>query len=245
MIAPQISVYPTPAEVAAEAARRVVATAQAAVKERGVFRLALAGGSTPKALYQLLAAEPHVSAMPWDDTEIFFGDERCVAKDHKDSNYLMAEQAFLSKVPLPPENINRMKGEIDPTAAAEEYDKMLHNVLGAGLRLDIVLLGMGDDGHTASLFPHTKALEEKTKWVVANYAENSTTGKSWRITFTAPFINRAAEVMFLICGASKAARLQEVIEGDRDPMRLPSQLISPEGGKLTLLLDAAAAEMAE
>lgn len=245
MIAPKISVYPTPADVAAEAARRVVATAIAAVKDRGVFRIALAGGSTPKALYQLLAAEPHLSAMPWDETEIYFGDERCVAKDHKDSNYLMAEQAFLSKVPLPPENINRMKGELEPAAAADEYEKNLRNTLGQGLRLDIVLLGMGDDGHTASLFPHTKALDEKDRWVVANYAENSTTGKSWRITFTAPFINRAAEVMFLICGASKAARLQEVIEGDRDPHRLPSQLIAPESGKLTLLLDAPAAEMAE
>ncbi len=241
MTHPRITVLPDSNAIAAEAAGRIIGAARHAVAQRGRFSIALSGGSTPKTLYGLLAAEPLVSQMPWDKTDLYFGDERCVPPDHKDSNFRMATEALLSKAPIPPGNVHRMRGEIDPNEAAKAYGLLLKEKLGAG-GIDVVLLGMGDDGHTASLFPHTEALKETEHRVVANYAEFSTTGKSWRITFTAPFINKARVVMFLIAGASKAARLVEVIHGPRDPHRLPSQLINPAGGELQLLLDKAAAE---
>ena len=245
MITPLIKVLPTPAEVAREAADRVLASALAAVARNGSFCIALSGGSTPKALYELLSAEPYVSKFPWADTEIFFGDERCVPPEHKDSNFKMAREALLSKVPIPATSVHRMKGELEPAAAATEYERILRERFQGNDGLDFVLLGMGDDGHTASIFPGTSATREKTKPVIGYFAENSSTGRSWRITLTAPFINRAHEVMFLICGAGKSKRLAEVLEGPRDPERLPSQLIAPDPGALMYLLDSSAADMGD
>lgn len=245
MIDPQIKVCPTPMEVAKEAAERIIAAANEAVTHEGSFSIALSGGSTPKVLYELLASPGYTERMPWADTEIFFGDERCVPVEHKDSNFKMAKEALLSKVPIPGTSVHRMKGELDAVAAAAEYERLLNERFGDGEGIDVVLLGMGDDGHTASIFPGTEATREKTKSVLGYFAENSSTGKSWRVTLTAPFINRSRQVMFLICGASKTARLTEVMEGPRDPERLPSQLVNPADGKLVLLLDAAAAGMHE
>ena len=148
------------------------------------------------------------------------GDERVVPPDHKDSNYRMAHESLISKVPIPLDNVYRMRGEADPNEAAKEYGLMLKEHFGDH-GLDLVLLGMGDDGHTLSLFPGTKAVTEKDHRVVANYAENSTTGKSWRITMTAPFINKARNVIVMLSGAGKAERLKEVLEGPRGPDRLP------------------------
>lgn len=243
MATPQIKVLPKPADVAAEAAERIIKAAHAAVARSGSFSIALSGGSTPKVLYELLASDACRDRMPWGDTEIFFGDERVVPPDHKDSNYKMASEALLKKVPIPATNIHRMKGEIDAVASATEYERLLNERFGAEEGIDLVLLGMGDDGHTASIFPGTVATREKTKPVMGYFAENSSTGKSWRVTLTAPFINRAGEVLFLICGASKAERITEVWEGPKDPERLPSQLIDPSPGSLVLLLDSAAAGM--
>lgn len=240
---PHIQVLPSPAEVARAAADRIVAAANEAVALSGSFSIALSGGSTPKALYELLASDAYRDRIPWADTEIFFGDERCVPPDHKDSNYRMAREALLSKVPIPATSVHRMKGEIEPAAAAREYQQTLLDRFGVGPGIDLVLLGMGDDGHTASIFPHTPAVTESAATVLGYFAENSSTGKSWRITLTAPFINRSREVLFLICGGSKAARLQEVLEGPQDPHRLPTQLIKPVSGKLIFVIDAAAAGM--
>lgn len=245
MINPHIQVLTSPAEVAREAADRILAAAHAAVARSGSFTLALSGGSTPKLLYELLASEPYKSKFPWADSEFFFGDERCVPQEHKDSNFKMVKESLLSKVPIPATSVHRMKGELEPVAAATEYERLLRERFQGDEGIDVVLLGMGDDGHTASIFPGTVATREKTKPVIGYFAENSSTGKSWRITLTAPFINKSAEVIFLICGASKAKRLEEVLEGPKDPERLPSQLIEPASGKLTLLLDTAAAAMAE
>lgn len=243
---PQITVLTGPAEVAKAAADLILAEALKAVSLSGSFSIALSGGSTPKLLYELLAAEPYKSQMPWGDTEIFFGDERCVPPDHKDSNFKMAREALLSKVPIPATSVHRMEGEIEPAQAALKYERILRERFDTdGPAIDICLLGMGDDGHTASIFPGTEATRERTKPVLGYFAENSSTGKSWRVTLTAPFINRSRKVVFLICGASKAARLSEVMEGPRDPERLPSQLISPALGELLLLLDTAAAGMNE
>ena len=181
------------------------------------------GGSTPKALHAHLASEPLQSQIDWMHVHIFFGDERTVPPDHADSNYRMAHETLLSKVPIPGDNVHRMRGEIDPQTAAKEYGEMLKTEFGDG-GLDFVILGMGDDGHTASLFPQTTALKESKHRCVANHVEKLNT---WRITLTAPFINRAANVLVLIAGAAKAERVSEVLELADDPERLPIQMIDP------------------
>jgi 6-phosphogluconolactonase len=238
---PEIKVLPDAHDVAHEAAERMVVAAGRAAEEGRTLSLALSGGSTPKALYELLASPAYRTRIDWPRLEVFFGDERTVPSDHKDSNYRMAREALLSKVPVPGDNVYRMAGELDPDEAAKQYGQVLKEKFGDG-GLDVVLLGMGDDGHTASLFPGTAALNETRHRAVANYVEKL---KTWRITLTAPFINRAREVMVLVSGASKVARLAEVLEGPRDPQRLPIQLINPEQGRLVWLVDAAAAGMTE
>src|SRR5205085_3212564 len=216
-----------------------VAAADRAADEGRTFSIALSGGSTPRALYELLAGPAYRSRIDWPRVEVFFGDERTVPLDHKDSNYRMAYEALLSNVPIPGDNVYRMAGELEPHEAATQYGQMLKEKFGEG-GLDMVLLGMGDDGHTASLFPETEALNETRHRCVANFVPKLST---WRITLTAPFINRSKGVMFLVSGAPKAVRLQEVLEGPRDPRRLPSQLIQPTNGRLTWLVDAPAAGM--
>jgi 6-phosphogluconolactonase len=241
----EIKVVPDAKAVAAEAAERVTSAAEGAIAERGRFSIALSGGSTPKALYALLAAEPYRSRIDWSKVHILFGDERAVPPNHKDSNFKMADEALLSKVPIPKGQVYRMKGELGDKAeqAAKEYGLMLKAEFPDGV--DVVLLGMGGDGHTASIFPGTWAVKEKEHRVVGYFAENSSTGKSWRITMTAPFINQAREILVLLAGADKAARLKEVLEGPEDPNRLPIQLIKPTQGKIVWIMDVAAAGMSQ
>jgi 6-phosphogluconolactonase len=236
---PEIRVLPTIAEVAEEAARRVTEASADAIANKDSFSIALSGGHTPEKLFELLATEPYVSQIDWSRVQIFFGDERCVPPDHPDSNFRMANEALLKKVPIPKGNIFRMRGEIDPNEAAIEYGQLLKEKFGDG-GLDMILLGMGDDGHTASLFPHSQALKETKHRCVANYVEKF---KTWRITMSAPFINRAQSVMVMVVGADKAARIEEVLQGPRDPERLPIQMISPSSGRMTWLMDVAAAGM--
>jgi 6-phosphogluconolactonase len=232
------------AALAARAARQFVEVTEAAVAARGRARIAISGGSTPKAAFGLLAdpAQPWLKRIPWDKIELFWVDERCVPPDHADSNYRMTREAMLDHVPLKPEQVHRMEGELDPEAAAARYESTLRNgfrLEGAETpRFDLVQLGMGPDGHTASLFPHTAALHELGRLAVANHVQNK---DAWRVTLTWPVINQGASVFFLIGGADKAHALSEVMTGPRDVERLPSQLISPAGGILTLLLDKAAA----
>jgi 6-phosphogluconolactonase len=245
MEAPEIKVLPDPAGVAREAADRFVAAAAEAVAANGSFTVALAGGSTPLAMYELLAAEPYRSQVDWPSVEVYFGDERCVPPDHPESNYRAAHQALLSRVPIPPDRVHRMEGEADPEQAAKAYGLMLKERFGADGGLDLTLLGMGDDGHTASLFPGTPAVREREPRVVAQFVERSTTGRSWRITMTAPFLNRSGRVLLLVAGKNKAGRVAEVMEGDPDPDRLPVQLIDSSQTRITWLLDAAAAGMDE
>ena len=215
-----------------------------AVTTRGVARVAISGGSTPKAMFALLAdaAQPFAAPIPWAKLHLYWVDERCVPPTDDESNYKMTNEALLSKVPLPAGQIYRMEGELDPQEAANRYETVLRNSMkleGAeSPAFDLLLLGMGDDGHTASLFPHTAALEEITRMVVANHVPQKDT---WRITLTFPVINQARQVCFLIEGAAKTKVLAEVLTGPRDPERLPSQLIRPTSGSLRLLLDEVAA----
>jgi 6-phosphogluconolactonase len=205
------------------------------------FDIALSGGETARACYERLAADG-AQAIDWLVVNFFWGDERCVPPDDPDSNYRMTREALLDHVPLQPEQIHRIEGELPPEAAAARYESELRNAFrleGAELpRFDAVALGMGPDGHTASLFPHTQALEDLGRLAVANHVQAK---DSWRVTLTWPVINHASQVFFLIAGADKAQILKEVWMGPRDPERLPSQLIRPAGGILTLLLDRAAA----
>lgn len=236
------SVFPTPPEVAESAAELFTSSVISAADARGIARVAISGGTTPKAMFALLASEEFAKQVPWDKLDLYWVDERCVGPEDADSNYRMTREALLSKVPLPTERIHRMEGELEPEEAAARYEAAIRN----GFRLegaetptfDLVLLGMGDDGHTASLFPHTEALNDMTHIVVANHVPQKDT---WRITLTWPVINQGREVAFLIEGAGKAKVLHEVFQGPYQPETYPSQIIRPASGRLTLLLDSAAA----
>jgi 6-phosphogluconolactonase len=237
-------VEPDPAALAYRAAYHLVELAEEAVAARGRVRIAVSGGSTPKATFALLAdpAHPFLHRMPWAQLELFFVDERTVPPDHPDSNYRMTKETLLDRVNLRPDQVHRMQGELEPEVAAAQYEFDLRRTFrleGAEApRFDIITLGMGDDGHTASLFPHTDAIHEMGRLVVANQVPQKDT---WRITLTWPVINHAREVFFLIAGADKADRLKEVFLGPKDVESLPSQLIWPASGILTLILDKAAA----
>jgi 6-phosphogluconolactonase len=232
--------------IARRAAQEFVQSATLAVSEKGSFSVALSGGSTPKALYSLLANDAALrSQLPWDKMSLYFGDERSVGPDHADSNFRMATETMLSKVPLKPEQVFRIKGEYQETEkTAQEYEQALRASFkiaeGQFPRFDLVLLGMGTEGHTASLFPGTKALHETKRLVVRNWVGKLYTN---RITLTAPAINNAARVMFMITGADKALALKGVLEGPYEPDQLPSQMIQPSSGQLLWLVDTIAGGM--
>ncbi len=237
-------VWPTGADMALASARLFATRVEQAVAKRGIARVAISGGSTPKAMFELLSdpARPFLTTVPWDKLQLFWVDERCVPPSDPESNYGVCRELLLTKVPIPEANVFRMEGELPPEEAAARYESTLRNVMkleGAeSPAFDLVALGMGPDGHTASLFPHTEALDVMNQLVVANHVAQKDT---WRITLTWPVINQAAEVAFEIDGAGKADVLAEVLTGPRDVERLPSQLIRPANGKLLFLLDEAAA----
>jgi 6-phosphogluconolactonase len=238
--AEETHVLETPSELFQAAAEQFAAQAKSCVETSGRFCVALSGGSTPKSLYSLLASGSF-SAIPWEKIYFFFGDERDVPPDHPDSNYRMANEAMLSKVPVPRENIFRVHTEMnDAEAAALDYERTMRAFFrleaGGFPRFDLILLGMGPDGHTASLFPGTAALNETSRLVVANWVEQF---KSYRITLTLPVLNHAASVTFLVSGANKADMVREVLEEHR--AELPSTRIRPTNGRLVWLLDSAAA----
>jgi 6-phosphogluconolactonase len=238
-------VYPNADALAKAAGLDILRLAQQSVAERGIFTLALAGGSTPRKLYHLLATDPDFRDFPWDKTHFFFGDERCVPPTHIDSNYLMVNGTLLSTGLVPPSHIHRVRTELpDPNMAAADYNVEMRTFFTHEMRLngfprfDVVLLGMGPDGHTASLFPESKALEEKELWVVANWVEKF---NSTRITFIFPVLNAARNVLLLVAGADKAAMLYEVLGSERDSSRYPVQKVKPLDGAKVWLLDSAAA----
>jgi len=218
---------------------------QEAVAARGAARIAISGGGSPRPVFSLLADpnQPYRAAIPWDRLWIFWVDERCVPPEHADSNFGVARELLLNKVPLPPDHAIRIEGELDPEQAAARYESAIRahfRLEGAqGPVFDVLQLGMGDDGHCASLFPHTAALHEMIRIAVANHVPQQK--QSWRVTLTWPVINAARDVFFLIDGAAKADPLGRVLEGPYDPETLPSQLIQPQNGRLLFLLDAAAA----
>lgn len=240
------TVKPDLAALARHAAQFLVELAEKAVAERGVARIAVSGGSTPKTAFAALAepGEEFSKRMPWNKLELYWVDERCVPPDHRDSNYRMTREALLDRVPLKPKQIHRIEGELKPEEAATRYEAEIRRsfgLKGTGLpQFDAVQLGMGIDGHTASLFPYSDALRVTDRAVAANFLYDK---DAWRITLTAPVINQARTVFFLVAGVEKALILNQVFEGAHNPNQLPSQLIEPAGGILTLLLDQAAATL--
>jgi 6-phosphogluconolactonase len=240
-------VLPTPEALAEDAAQRFARAARDAVRSHGEFVVALSGGATPRGLYARLAAPPYASTVPWSGVQVLWGDERCVAPDQAASNYRMVREALLDHVPIRAKNVHRMHGEDVPALAAQAYEGTLRTVLrtpsgppreAPGGRIDLVLLGLGDDGHTASLFPGAVDVPGDESWAVARYHGPSSL---WRITLTPAVINAAVEVLFLIAGEGKAAIVRRVLEGPRRPQELPAQLIAPVSGRAFWLLDAAAA----
>lgn len=239
-----VRILPDTKALARAGADAITLAARQAIAARGVFTIALSGGSTPKAVFELLAHD-HTAGncgVKWEQVHLFFGDERCVPKDHPDSNYRMASETLLSKVPIPASQVCRIQTELGEAAAARRCAEDLRAACqpGAGElpHLDLILLGMGSDGHTASLFPDTAALDEQNAWVVANWVPMLSTH---RITFTYPLINAAREVMFIAGGADKTTMLRNVLRGDPSGRTYPSQKVRPTAGTLTWLVDEPAA----
>lgn len=236
-----IRIAPDVAGLARQAADTITSLANAAITETGRFSIALSGGSTPKTLFQLLAAE-YNQKIDWKKVFIFWSDERCVPPDSDDSNYKMAKETLLDHIAVPSTNVYRIQGELPPEEGAAQYETALRNYFNNQLpKFDLIMLGMGDDGHTASLFPGTSALDERQRWVIPNHV--TTAKQTWRITFTVPVINNGTNVMFLVAGAGKAERLKQVIQGAYTPNELPSQLIKPTNGNLIWAVDQAAASL--
>lgn len=228
-------------DLSRKAAAEFVRLANERSATAGRFAVALSGGSTPRALYSLLAGAEFQSQVPWDRVHFFWGDERCVPPDHPDSNYRMAFETLLSKAPVPEENIQRIEAELVPEIAAAGYEQTIRDFFRLSgsdwPRFDLIFLGLGDDGHTASLFPGSEALHEHKRLVVAAYVEKL---KTYRITLTLPVLNRAANIFFLVAGASKAAILAEVLQEKRGSESLPARRIDPQGGRLVWFVDRAA-----
>jgi len=233
-----------PEAVSRAAADDFVALARETVARCGSFSVALSGGSTPRRLYQLLAEAPRRTEVDWSRIDFFWGDERAVPPDHPDSNYGAAQATLLGPVGAPAERVHRINGELpDAEQVAREYEAELARVLGAAPgapppALDLILLGMGADGHTASLFPYSQALAERRRWALSVYVARLGAA---RITLTPPVLNRGREIRLLVTGHDKADALHEALEGPREPERLPVQLIAPEAGRVVWLVDRAAA----
>ena len=236
-----VEVLPAPADVFRGAAEEFVKLGRAAIAERGRFTVALSGGSTPRSFYSLLAKD--YADFSWSRTFLFFGDERHVPPDHPDSNYRMVNEALLTKVPIPAGNVYRVLAETpDAAAAAADYEKQLRTFFklppGEFPRFDLILLGLGTDGHTASLFPDSEGLKEHSRLVIANWVEKF---KTYRITFTFPVLNHATDVIFLVSGADKAEMVRQILEGKNTPP-FPAQQVAPLG-RLVWMLDEAAARL--
>jgi 6-phosphogluconolactonase len=229
-------------ELFVAAAREVVRVVTGCRKEGRECCVALAGGSTPRGLYRLLTGEPYRSQLSWEHLRVFWGDERTVPPDHQESNFRMAEEALLSHVPVPSEHVFRIEGELPAGEAAARYEAVLRKQFrlspGEIPKFDLILLGMGPDGHTASLFPGTSAVEESNKLVAAPWVEKLQT---YRVTLTPPVLNAAKHVVFLVSGPDKATALQAVLEGSSEYARYPAQVINPTAGHMVWLVNQDAA----
>jgi len=244
-----IQSFPTADALADAVAHHIAACAREAISSHGRFVIALSGGSTPRAAYARLATRDSrlttddcgLTTDAWHLTHILWGDERCVLPDDPRSNYRMAKEVLLDRVPIPAEQIHRIRGEDEPAEAARNYERELHSLLGSRAPpagLDLVLLGLGEDGHTASLFPGQPSVHETERWAVAVLDPDR---KLWRVTLTPAILNQASDITFVVSGANKAQTLQRVLEQPFDPDAVPAQAIRPIHGRVTWMVDQAAA----
>jgi 6-phosphogluconolactonase len=239
----KIQIYPTAEDVINKTANLFISSAADAINQYGVFSAALSGGSTPSPLYEFLARDSSADALDWNQIHFYWSDERPVPADHPDSNFRQAYHSLLKPRLIPPENIHRIAGELDPKIAAQTYQQEIASGFNeTPPRFNLILLGMGADGHTASLFPGTKAVlnPQQNEWVTANHVPQHS---SWRITFTPELINAAEQVIFLVTGKTKAEILLKVLEGPYLPEQYPSQLIKPSSGNLAWLIDQEAGRL--
>jgi len=240
---PHLIILNEPQDLYVRAAEEIAHIAGEAICTHGEFTLCLSGGSTPAATYDLLATRFNLS-VDWKEVQFYWGDERCVPPDHPESNFAMATRTMLSKLTLRPDQIHRMRGEDPPPMAATAYEHELRKCFGLGEgefpRFDLILLGLGDNRHTASLFPGDPALHETQRMVVAVEVDAEPRN---RLTITPPVINNAQRVMFLVAGQGKAAAVKDVLEGPRDPDQIPAQIVDPHDGEVTWILDKAAASL--
>jgi 6-phosphogluconolactonase len=236
----ELQVYRDPQALARALAELFVATGRMATAERGSFHVALSGGNTPRAAYELIGQEPLRDELSWSDVFVYFGDERCVPPTDEQSNYRMAQKAFLDAVAIPRANVHRIYGEVDPGHAANEYATILRADLGNAPQFDLFMLGLGPDGHTASLFPGSSPETDSDALVRAVYAPSQ---MMWRVTMTPKVINLARTVVFAVEGADKAKAFAEVYEGPIDPVKYPAQIVRPHSGRLIWMVDEFAAGM--
>jgi 6-phosphogluconolactonase len=239
----EVSIFPDGGQLSVAAAAYIVRVAQESIATHGRFTLALSGGSTPRKLYAMLATEPYRDQIDWTLTEIFWSDERCVPPDNAECNYLLAQEVMLSKVPIPASQVHRVAAELpDLDAASLSYTEVLHRVFGTkGIpQFDLIQLGMGPEGHTASLFPHQASLKEQERLIMPVTVPKP---PPTRLTFTPPLLNAAIHILFLVTGADKSEAVQAVLEKPYQPDEYPAQIIRPTHGEVTWMLDQAAASL--
>lgn len=242
MAAPETRSYQSTLMLSTAVCDRIVEIAERAITTRGRFVLGLSGGKTPRPIYEMLSTRDYADAINWNFTHIFWSDERCAPPDHADSNYYMARDLLLNRVKVPLANLHRIQGELEPQVAADLYEADLRNFFGKRMnsakpRFDLHLLGIGADGHTASLFPNMPAVHEKERWVVAHHVEKL---DAWRITMTPLALNAAANIFFVVTGADKNATAKRILQGKPNVDELPAQAIKPVDGQLRWYFDAAA-----
>jgi 6-phosphogluconolactonase len=240
---PDVHIFPDPQELAAKAADFFLKCGEQAIAASNRFLVALSGGDTPKALYSRLTSPISAGRLDWSKVHFLFGDERCVPPSHPDSNFAMANETLFAPLKISSTQIHRMRGEDPPESAASRYEDILRRlgtmVPGEWPVLDLILLGMGNDGHTASLFPGTASLNEQTRWVVPSFAPQGTRS---RLTLTLGVINHASVILFLITGLNKAHVVQHVLDRQpSNPILYPAELVRPRSGRLLWYLDRAAA----
>ena len=244
---PEILIYPDAEALAQAACEQITSVCAGAIAQRQRCSLALCGGSTPRAIYALLAQEPYTTRVDWKRLHVFWGDERLVPPEHPDSNYFLAKEHLLSHLPIPPENIHRMRGELEPAQAASDYALQIQRFFaleGDALPVfDLILLGMGEDGHVASLFPGSPALDDLDHWVVSVEHDQPPPPLVPRLSLTLPVLNAARNLILVVSGERKAERLHQILAGEAGASQLPVGRLKPEDGRQLWLLDRSAASL--
>jgi 6-phosphogluconolactonase len=237
----EIRIFPDKKALVLATAEEIIDCIAEAVRKRGRCNIALAGGSTPRDVYTLLATKPYKNLVCWDDVSLFWGDERTVAPDDPESNYRMVRHTLLDLIDIPEKNVHRIRGEAEPRQAASEYAELLCRHFNEELPcFDFVLLGLGDDGHTASLFPGTEVIEEYGQLVAAVFVPKFA---AWRVTLTLPVLNAAREIMFLVSGVAKSDMVRRIMDSHEPDKGLPASLVTPQSGTTSWMLDTEAASL--